>query len=45
MADETMQKIIMNKHPDTSKEGKFIKIIIISNIILIYITSGWPSNK
>ena len=23
MADETMQKIIMNKHPDTSKEGKF----------------------
>ena len=22
MADETMQKIIMNKHPDTSKEGK-----------------------
>jgi hypothetical protein len=22
MAEETMQKIIMNKHPDTSKEGK-----------------------
>ena len=28
MAEETMQKIIMNKHPDTSKEGKFNKNII-----------------
>ena len=28
MAEEMMQKIIMNKHPDTSKEGKFNKNII-----------------
>jgi len=28
MADEQMQKIIMNKHPDTSKEGKLFSINI-----------------
>ena len=28
MADEQMQKIIMNKHPDTSKEGKLYSINI-----------------
>lgn len=26
MGDEQMQKIIMNKHPDTSKEGKLFSI-------------------
>ena len=26
MADEQMQKIIMNKHPDTSKEGNIYSI-------------------
>ena len=30
MADETMQKIIMNKHPDTSKEGKSNKNITLN---------------
>jgi hypothetical protein len=29
MSEEAMQKIIMNKHPDTSKEGKFLKNIIL----------------
>ena len=28
MADEQMQKIIMNKHPDTSKEGKLFSFNI-----------------
>ena len=27
MEDEKMQKIIMNKHPDTSKEGNSYSII------------------
>jgi hypothetical protein len=28
MSDEKMQKIIMNKHPDTSKEGNYIYLLL-----------------
>ena len=44
MADETMQKIIMNKHPDTSKEGKSNNNNSL-NFSLFYFNSGWLSNK
>ena len=30
MADDKMKKIIMNKHEDTSKEGNYNILIIIS---------------
>ena len=35
MADETMQKIIMNKHPDTSKEGKNQTKILFENLFYL----------